>query len=117
MYLLLFWDIKKVIYIDFYNILLDKKPYKKLLNYNFWLKTFMGEKAFCEKSSVIDSINHNFARIGIDSCNSLPLTKVLTFHNVIILIKSVVNENKNHYYYNILLENGSYEDKSNAKYF
>ena len=40
-------------------------------------------------------INHNFARIRIDSYNSLPMGKVLTFHNVIIIIKSVVNKNKN----------------------
>ena len=34
-----------------------------------------------------------------------------TFHNVIILIKSVVNKNENRYYYNIFLEKGSYKDK------
>ena len=45
-----------------------------------------------EKSDITDSINHNFARIRIDPCNSLPIEKVLTFHNVIILIKSVVNK-------------------------
>ena len=36
----------------------------------------------------------------------LPIEKALSFHNVTILIKSVVNENKNHYYYNIFLEKG-----------
>ena len=34
----------------------------------------------------------------------------MTFHNVILLIKSVVNENKNHYYYNIFLGKDSYKD-------
>ena len=48
-----------------------------------------------EKSGTTYSINHNFARIKIDSYNSLPIKKTLTFHNVIILIKSVVNKNKN----------------------
>ena len=43
----------------------------------------------------------NFGRIRIDSCNSLPIEKMLTFHNVTILIKSVVNENKNNFYDNI----------------
>ena len=57
-----------------------------------------------EKSSITDSINHNFARIRIDSYNSLPIEKMLTFHNVIILIKSVANKYKNNYYYNIFLE-------------
>ena len=40
----------------------------------------------------------------------------MTFHNVIILRKSVVNKNKN-YYYNIFLEIGLYKDKSNTRYF
>ena len=51
-----------------------------------------------EKSGITDSINYNLARIKIDSYNSLPIEKILTFH-VIILIKSVVNKNKNGYYY------------------
>ena len=48
--------------------------------------------------------NHNFAKIRIDSYNSLPIGKTLIFH-VIILIKSVVNKNKNNYYFNIFLHN------------
>ena len=51
-----------------------------------------------EKSGITDSINHNFGKIRIDSYNSLPIEKILTFHNVIMLIKSVVNKNKNEYY-------------------
>ena len=70
-----------------------------------------------EKSGITDSINHNFGEIRIDSYNSLPNGKILTFHNVIILIKSVVNKNKNNYYYNIFLEKGSYKDKSNTHIF
>ena len=53
----------------------------------------------------------------IDSYNSLPTEKALTFDNVIILIKSVVNKSKNEYYYNIYLEKGSYQAKSNTEYF
>ena len=34
-----------------------------------------------QKSGITDSINHNFARIIIDSYNSLPIEKILTFHN------------------------------------
>ena len=70
-----------------------------------------------EKSGIADSINHNFGEIRIDSCNYLPIEKMLTFHNVIILIKSVVNKNKNNYYYNIFLEKGLHKDKSDTKYF
>ena len=69
-----------------------------------------------EKRGITDSVDHNFARIRIDSYDSLPFKKVLSFHNVIILIKSVVNKNKN-YYYNILLEKGLYKGKSNTEYF
>ena len=70
-----------------------------------------------EKSGIADSINHNFSRIRIDSYNSLLIDKILTFHNAIILIKSVVNKNKNEYYYKIYLEKGLCKDKSNAEYF
>ena len=49
-------------------------------------------KFMSEKSGMKESINHNFARIRIDSYNYLHMEKVLTFHNVIILIKPVVNE-------------------------
>ena len=70
-----------------------------------------------EKSGITDSVNHNFGKIRIDSYNSLPIEKILTFHNIIILIKSVVNKNKNNYYYNIFLEKGSYKDKSDIRYF
>ena len=58
-----------------------------------------------EKSGITDSINHNFGKIRIDSYNSLPIEKILSFHNVTILIKSVANKDKNNYCYNILLEN------------
>ena len=70
-----------------------------------------------EKSGIADSINHNFGEIRIDSCNYLLIENILTFHNVIILIKSVVNKNKNNYYYNIFLEKDLHKDKSDTKYF
>ena len=49
--------------------------------------------------------------------NSLPIEKILTFHNFITLMESSVNKNENHFYYNIFLEKGSYKDKSNTQYF
>ena len=64
-----------------------------------------------------NSINHNFAITSIDLYNSLPIEKILTFHNVIILIKSLVNKNENNYYYNIFLEKGSYKHKSDTQHF
>ena len=38
-----------------------------------------------KKSSITNSINQNFGKIRIDSYHSLPIKKILTFHNVIIL--------------------------------
>ena len=71
-----------------------------------------------EKGGITDSINHNFARTRIDSYEpSLLVDKIMTFNNVIILIKSHINKNKNEYYYNIFLEKGLYKDRSNAEYF
>ena len=63
-----------------------------------------------EKSGITDSANQNFRNIKIDSYNSLPIEKIFTFYNVIILIKSVVNKNKNDYYQNINLEKSLHED-------
>ena len=40
-----------------------------------------------EKSGIANSSNHNFGEIRIDSYNSLPTERTLTFHNVVILIK------------------------------
>ena len=48
-----------------------------------------------EKIGITDSANHNFARIRIDSYNSLPIEKILTFHYVTLFIKSVVSKNEN----------------------
>ena len=45
-----------------------------------------------EKSGITGSNNHSFARIRIDSYNSLHTETTLAFDDVIILIKSVVNE-------------------------
>ena len=42
--------------------------------------------------------SQKYARIKIDSCDSMPLKKTLTSHNVIILM-SVFDKNQNHYYY------------------
>ena len=52
---------------------------------------------------------HKYAKIRVDSFNFLLLEKTMTFHNVIILIKSVFSKGKNNYHYNIFLQNFSYE--------
>ena len=63
-----------------------------------------------EKGGITDNINHDFG----NSYNLLRIEKILTFHNVTVLIKSVVNKNKNNCYYHIPLEKGLYKDKSDT---
>ena len=59
---------------------------------NYWLYDQIYNKIRyfkSEKSGITKSIHHNFARIGINSYNSLRTEKILSFHNVIILIKFI----------------------------
>ena len=50
------------------------------------------------KSVITYIFSHYFAKIKVNSYDSLPLGKRLTLHNVIIHIKSVLNKDKYHYY-------------------
>ena len=59
----------------------------------------------------------SFAQFRIDSYDSLPIEKALTFHEVIMFTESVVNKNKNEYYYHTFLEKGLSNNKSKEKYF
>ena len=53
---------------------------------------------------------HNCAKIKVkNSYDYLSLEKTMTFHNVIKLIKSFFDKDKNKYYYNIFLEKPSHE--------
>ena len=56
-----------------------------LLDYNLFDK--ICDKIISQKSRVVDSINLSFGEIRNDSYDSLPIEKLLTFHNVIIHIK------------------------------
>ena len=51
------------------------------------------------KSGITYVISHNYAEIKVNSYNSLPLEKMLTCHNVIILVNSVWNKDKKNFYY------------------
>ena len=62
-----------------------------------------------KESGITYVISHNYVEIKIDSYDSLPLQKTLTLHNVIILIQSVFNKDRNNYYYNIFLDKCSYK--------
>ena len=71
-----------------------------------------------KKIGITDSVSHNFVRIRIESYDSLPTKKILTFHNVIVLFKSGFKMKYCYkYYFYILLERGSYKDKSHTRYF
>ena len=61
-----------------------------------------------QKSGITHIFSDYFAKIKVFSYDSLRIEKTLTFHNVIIHIKSVLNKDKNHYYYKIFLEKCSY---------
>ena len=62
--------------------------------------------------------SHYYAKIKVDSYDSLPLEKILTLHNVSIPIKSVLDKNQSHYYYNIFFEKCPYcLAKNNDKNF
>ena len=41
--------------------------------------------------------SHNYAKIKVDSYDSFPREKTMTFHNDIMFIKSVFNRDKNNY--------------------
>ena len=60
------------------------------------------------KSGMTYIISHYLAKIKVDSYNPLPIEKRLTLH-IIIHIKSVLNKDKNHYYYKTFLEKCSYQ--------
>ena len=53
--------------------------------------------------------SHYYAKNIVDCYDSLPIKKRLALYNIIILIKSVLNKNKNRHYYNMFLEKCSYQ--------
>ena len=69
-----------------YLVLSGSKKYDSICNRIRYL--------ICVKSGITYVISHNYVKIKIDSYNSLPLEKTMTFHNFIILIKSVWNKGK-----------------------
>ena len=50
------------------------------------------------------TISHNYSTVKVDSYNSLPLEKTMALPNVIILVRSVWNKDKNNYCFNMFLE-------------
>ena len=83
-----------------YLVLLGPEKYEAIYNRIKYL--------ISQKIRITYVFSHNYAKIKIDSYYSLPLEKIFTLNNIIILIKSVFNKNQNHNNYNIFLENLSY---------
>ena len=61
-----------------------------------------------QKSGITYIFSYYFAKMKVDFCYSLPIEKILTLNNVIMHIKSILNKDKNQYYYKIFLEKCSY---------
>ena len=60
------------------------------------------------KSGITRSFCHYFVKIKVDFYDVLPIKKILSLHSIIILFKSVLNKDKNYYYYKIFSEKCSY---------
>ena len=108
------------------NLLMEKKSFNLMLTINIRINdrtrflTLFGSKTFDAiynrfrylislKSGITYIFSYYFAKIKVDSYDTLLIEIRLTFHNVIINIKSVLTKDKNHYYYNIFLEKWSYQ--------
>ena len=120
-----------LIYVISYTILISQKPLRirfdkrngfiRIYDGTRYLLLFGSEKyddifnrikyLISLKSSITYVFSHYYAKTNVDFYNCLPIEKVLTLHNVVILIQSVfINQDRNHYYYNILfLEICSYQ--------
>ena len=118
-----------LIYDILYKTLIDSKPWCirffkidgiiKIYDGTRYLTLFGSEKyeasynriryLISQKSCITYIFSRYFAKIKVDSYDSLPIEKRLTLHKIIIHIKSVPNKDKNHYYYKIFLEKCSYQ--------
>ena len=67
------------------SIRVRRSKFRHLALFDHWLFDKMCDKIkylISEKGDITDSINNNFGKIRIDSYSSLPIEKILTFHNV-----------------------------------
>ena len=61
------------------------------------------------KRSITYIFSDYFVKIKVDFYDSLSIEKILTLHNVITLLKTVLNTDKNHCHYKIFLEKCLYQ--------
>ena len=77
--------------IDGFTRIHDKIKHLVLFDYSYCDKIRNKFRYLISKESgITDSINYNFARIRINSYDSLPIEEMSTFHYVIILTKPVI---------------------------
>ena len=88
--------------IDGFVKVYDGTTYLTFLALKKWLDTI--RYLIGVTSGITYIFSHNYAKIKVDSHDSLPIEKASTLHIVIICIKSFLNEDQNHYYYNKFLE-------------
>ena len=72
-----------------YLVLFGSEKYDLIYNR---IRYFIGVK-----SGITYVISHNYVKIKVDLYISLSLKKSLTLHNIIIILKSVFNKDKNKY--------------------
>ena len=119
----------------FDNILIHKKSHENFWIYDISYKTLIRFDKIDEFIRIYDrtrylrlfgseKYDYIYNRVikvktKVNSYDSLPVDKTLTLHNVVILIKSVLNKDKNHCYYKIFLEQCSYQlaKKSSQNFF
>ena len=83
----------KVFYLDGFTRVYDGTRYLELFGSEKYDFVYNKIRYLISVKSSITYINfHNYAKIKVDSCNSLPLEKTMNFHDVIIPIKSVFNK-------------------------
>ena len=102
-----------------YKSLIDSKPLRirfdkidefiRVYNWTRYLVLFGSEKYGSIYSRVRYLISVKCDIMKVDTYNFSPQEKILTLRNVIILVKSVWNKDKNNYYFNIFLEKASYK--------
>ena len=63
----------------------------------------------CIKSGIKYVISHYFPKMKVDSYDSLPIEKNIDLAWYLILIKSVIYKDKNHYFYKMFLVKCSYQ--------
>ena len=106
----------KLLLIRFYKI----DGFIRIYDGTRYLTLFGSDAIYNRTRYLIMFFSHYFAKIIVDSYNFLTIEKDIkdTLYNVIIRIKSVLNKNKNHYYYRIFSKKFSYQlAKNNHKTF